>query len=59
MSDATVYIPRRLVQRLREEGLDLVDLPISALSRVSKLNPRDAAEARLELAEKFLGFLLT
>ncbi|MCD6357342.1 MAG: PaREP1 family protein [Thermoproteales archaeon] len=55
MSGAAVYIPRRLIQRLREEGLDLVDLLISALSRASKLDPRDAAEARLELAEKFLG----
>ena len=55
MSDATVYIPGRLLQRLREEGLDVVDLLISALSRASKLDSRDAAEARLELAEKFLS----
>jgi hypothetical protein len=47
----SIYIPERLAEEVERRGLSIVDLIASAL----ELDPKAVVEARLELAEKYLG----
>ena len=50
-----VVVPRRLVEEAERRGLDINDLVVEAVIGVLNLDPEDAVEARLELAEKYFG----
>lgn len=48
-----IYLSKRLVDALEAGGLDIIDVIINALS--DKLDPHETAEARIELAERYLA----
>ncbi len=48
-----IYLPKKLVDALEASGLDIIDVIIYALS--DKLDPHETAEARIELAERYLA----
>jgi len=49
----SIYLPKKLVDALEASGLDIIDVIIYALG--DKLNPHETAEARIELAERYLA----
>jgi len=49
-----IAVPRRLLEEARKRGISVEDVIIQALSRSLGLDPREEAEARLELARRFL-----
>ncbi|NPB01057.1 MAG: superfamily I DNA and RNA helicase and helicaseubunit [Crenarchaeota archaeon] len=49
-----IYVPRSLYEKAREKGIDVQDLVISILREKLGLDPRDVAEAHVELAERYL-----
>ncbi|ABL78767.1 PaREP1 family protein [Thermofilum pendens] len=52
--EKTVVIPRRLVEEVEKRGLSVESLVVDALSKALDLDPEVVAEARLELAAKFM-----
>jgi hypothetical protein len=48
-----IYLPKRLADALEAGGLDIIDVIIYALG--DKLDPHETAEARIELAERYLA----
>jgi hypothetical protein len=53
--NASVTLPKRVVDELEKRGLDVEDLVLRMLSRELNLDPEIVAEARLELAEKYFA----
>jgi hypothetical protein len=53
--NASVILPKRVVDELEKRGLDVEDLVLRMLSRELNLDPEIVAEARLELAEKYFA----
>jgi hypothetical protein len=53
--NASVTLPKRVVDELEKRGLDVEDLVLRLLSRKLNLDPEIVAEARLELAEKYFA----
>jgi geranylgeranyl pyrophosphate synthase len=47
------YPPKRPIDALEASGLDIIDVIIYALG--DKLDPHETAEARIELAERYLA----
>jgi len=48
----TIYIPKKLIEEIKEKGLDIIDIIANAL--VNKVDPKVVIEARIEVAEKSL-----
>jgi len=48
--ELTIFVPRRVVERAKELGLDLESVAIEAFLRELKLDSVEEAETRLELA---------
>jgi len=53
--NASVTLPKRVVDELEKRGLDVEDLVLRLLSRELNLDPEIVAGARLELAEKYFA----
>jgi hypothetical protein len=53
--NASVTLPKRVVDELEKRGLDVEDFMLRLLSRELNLDPEIVAEARLELAEKYFA----
>lgn len=53
-SAISIKVPRKIIDRAEELGLDLESVIYEALLRELKLNPGEEAELRLELARKYL-----
>ena len=49
----SIYLPKKLVDAREASGLDIIDVIIYALG--DKLDPHETAEARIELAERYLA----
>ena len=49
-----IALPRRIVERARELGVDLEAVAVEAILRELGLDPAEEAAARLELARRFL-----
>ncbi len=49
-----VYIPKKIVEEIRNRGLDLQELVLKILKKELGLDPQELAEARVEIAEKIL-----
>jgi hypothetical protein len=52
---ASVILPKRIVDELEKRGLDVEDFVLILLSKELNLDPGIVAEARLELAERYLA----
>jgi len=50
-----IPIPKKLINKAKELGLDIESVVIDFLLRELSFNPRDEAEIHLELAEKYLN----
>jgi hypothetical protein len=50
-----VTLPKRIVDELERRGLDVEDFMLRLLSKELNLDPEVVAEARLELAERYLA----
>jgi len=53
--NASVTLPKRVVDELEKRGRDVEDFMLRLLSRELNLDPEIVAEARLELAEKYFA----
>jgi hypothetical protein len=51
----SVTLPKRIVDELERRGLDVEDFVLRLLSEELNLDPKTVAEARLELAERYLA----
>ena len=51
----SIAVPRRLIDRARELGVDLESIAIEAILRELKLDPGEEAEVHLELARRYLS----
>ncbi|RLE56594.1 MAG: superfamily I DNA and RNA helicase and helicaseubunit [Thermoprotei archaeon] len=49
-----IYVPRRLIEKAQELGIDINDVVLKALANTLNLDVRELTNARLEIAEKFL-----
>ncbi len=49
-----IYVPRRLIEKARELGIDINDVVLRALANTLNLDVHELTNARLEIAEKFL-----
>ncbi len=54
MEVVSISIPRSLYEKARRRGIDVEDFILNILINELKLDPKEAAEVRLELAEKHL-----
>lgn len=50
----SIAVPRRVVDRARELGIDLESIAVEAILRELKLDPGEEAEVHLELAKRYL-----
>ena len=52
--DTTITIPRKIAEKARERGIDIVDIVIDTLIERLGINPTEELEIRRELARKYL-----
>lgn len=53
-SYVAIYLPKKVVEKLEEKGLDIGEFVIRALTEVAGLDPEELTSVRVELAEKNL-----
>ena len=53
-SYVTIYLPKKVIEKLEEKGLDIGEIVIRALAEVAGLDPEETTSVRVELAEKSL-----